>query len=149
MVISFITVVVFQVSSVICIGSVSDIQGPYAIVCIVLKGAILCISENEALTSLSSKASDRLVLAFRPKTSKAYVTMFITFITFCIITKSCITNVKVNFILYGLPFEVLDHPKVKYFVKALKINMPLAINSYNVISIPILMQTSQSCEAFR
>ena len=43
MVISFVIVVAFPVPSVIYIGSVSDIQGPYAIVCIVLKGATLCI----------------------------------------------------------------------------------------------------------
>ena len=75
--------------------------------------------------------------------------MFRTFIAFCIVTKSCITNVnvkmvlsfleclvlnacsfcmianyvsalKANFVLYDLFFEVLDHPKMKYFVKALK-----------------------------
>ena len=140
-----------------------------------LKGATLCVAENEALTSLNSKASDRVQLAFRPKTRKAY-TMFRTFIAFCIVTKSCIVNVnvkmvlsfleclvsnlcpccmianyvsalKAHFVLYDLPFEVLDHPKVKYFVKSIRINRPLAITSHNVITIPILIQISQSCEA--
>ena len=50
--------------------------------------------------------------------------------------------------LFLLPSEVLEHPKVKYFLKALKINRPLSITSHNVITIPILMQISQSCEAF-
>ena len=106
---------------------------------------------------------------------RACVTIFRTFIAFSTVTKSCITNVnvkmvlsfieclvsnacsycmvanyvfslKVNFVLCDLPFEVLEHPKVKYFVKTLKINRPLAITSHNVITIPILMQISQSCE---
>ena len=133
----------------------------------VSKGATLSVLENEALTSLNSKASDRLQLAFCPKTKKAYTTMFRTFIAFCIVTKSCFVNVnvkivyfleclvsnscsccmvanyvlalKTNFVLYDLPFEVLAHPKVKYFVKPLKINRPLAITSHNVIIIPILI----------
>ena len=102
--------------------------------------------------------------------------MFRTFIAFCIVTKSCIANVnvkmvlsfleclvsnacsycmianyvsalKANFVLYDLPFDLLDHPKVKYFVKALRINRPLSITSHNVITIPALIQISQSCEA--
>ena len=81
MVTSFVLVLVFQVLRVICIASVFDTQIPYARVCIVLKGAIICSLENEALMSLSSKASDRLQLVFCPKTCNAYasVTMFRTF----------------------------------------------------------------------
>ena len=102
--------------------------------------------------------------------------MFRTFIAFCVVTKSCIANVnvkmvlsfleclvsnacsycmvanyvsalKANFVLYDLPFDLLDHPKVKYFVKALRINRPLSIVSHNVITVPILIQICQSCEA--
>ena len=151
-------------------------QGLSYVEIFVLKGATLCVLENEDLTSLNSKVSDKLQLAFRPKTRKAYTTMFRTFIAFCIVTKSCIVNVnvkvvlsflvclvsnscsccmvanhvsalKAHFILYDLPFEVLDHPKVKYFVKSMRINRPLAITYHNVITIPILIQISQSCEA--
>ena len=74
----------------ICLGlNIDDVT-------LVLKGANLCMVENEALASLSSKASDRLQLAFRPKTRKAYSTMFRTFIAFCIVTKSCIVNVNIQ-----------------------------------------------------
>ena len=105
------------------------------------KGTALCVVGNEALNSLSSKAADRLQLAFRPKTRSAYASMFRTFVAFCIYTKACITNtnvrvvlssleclvgnscsycmvanyvsaIKANFVLYDLPFHVLDHPKV-------------------------------------
>ena len=54
---------------------------------------------------------------------------------------------KAIFVLYDLPFEVLDHPKVKYFVKSLNSNRPLSITSHNVFTIPILIQISESSEA--
>ena len=142
----------------------------------VLKGATHYVLENEALRLLFSTVSDRLQLAFCPKTRKPIVNMFRTFIAFCIVTRSCIFNVSVKmvlsfleclvsntcscyiignyvsalkayFVLYDLPFEVLNHPKVKYFIKALKIKGSLAINSHNIITIPILTQISQSCKA--
>ena len=129
------------------------------------------------LNSLSSKAAHRLHLAFRPKTRAAYSSMFRTFVAFCIFTKACIINVnvkvvlafleclvvnscsycmvanyvsaiKANCVLYGLPFQVLDHPQVKYFLKALKINRPLKVKSNNVITIPWLIEISKACEGF-
>ena len=112
----------FAVINVNCIVRVPHMQGPSYIDILLLKGATLCVVENEALTSLNSKASDRVQLAFRPKTRKAYTTMFRTFIAFCIVTKSCIVNVNVKMVLSFL-------------------------ESHNVITIPILIQISQSCEA--
>ena len=58
-----------------------------------------------------------------------------------------VSALKAHFVLYDLPFELLDLPKVKYFVKSIRINRPLSITSHNVITIPILIQISQSCEA--
>ena len=103
--------------------------------------------------------------------------MFKTFVAFCIYTNACIVNtnaklvlsfleclvgnscsycmvanhvsaIKANFVLYDLPFHVFDHPKVKYFLKALKINRPLNVKSHNVITIPWLIEISKACEAF-
>ena len=59
----------FAVISVNCIVRVPDMQGPSYRDILLLKGATLWVLENEALTSLNSKASDRVQLAFRPKTS--------------------------------------------------------------------------------
>ena len=99
------------------------------------------------------------------------------FVAFCIFTKSCLENanvkvilsfleclvsnavsscmlanyvsaIKANFILYDLPFQVLDHPKVKYFIKAVKINRPPALKSHNIISIPMLIDLSLACDSF-
>ena len=129
------------------------------------------------LNSLSAKATDRLHLAFRPKTRSAYASMFKTFLAFCIYTKACIVNVnvkvmlsfleclvfnscsycmvanyvsaiKANFVLYDLPFCVLDHPQIKYFLKALKSNRPLRVKSNNIITIAWLIEISKACEGF-
>ena len=96
---------------------------------------------------------------------------------FCIFTKACLENanvkvilsflecfvsnavsscmlanyvsaIKANFILYDLPFQVLDHPKVKYFIKAVKINRPPALKSHNIISISMLIDLSLACDVF-
>ena len=142
-----------------------------------MAGSALCVVGNVVLNSLSSKAAERLHLAFRPKTRSAYASMFMTFMAFCIYTKACIINVnvkvvlsflecsvvnscsycmvanyvlaiKANCVLYDLPFQVLDHPQVKYFLKALKINRPLKVKSNNVITIPWLIEISKACEGF-
>ena len=141
----------------------------------ILKDSALCFLENEALTEWSAKASARLHLAFRPKTYKAYTTMFKTFVAFCTFTKSCLENanvklilsflecfvsnavspcmlanyvsaIKASFILYELPFQVLDHPRVKYFIKAVKINRPPALKTHNIISISMLIKLSMACD---
>ena len=140
-----------------------------------LKDSTLCFLENEALTEWSANASSRFHLAFRPKTYKAYTTMFKIFAAFCIFTKSCLGNanvklilsfleylvsnavspcmlanyvsaIKASFILYNLPFQVLDHPRVKYFIKAVKINRPPALKTHNVISISMLIKLSLACD---
>ena len=91
-------------------------------------------------------------------------------VAFCIVTKSCIVNVnvkmvlsfleclvsnscsccmlanyvlalKAHFVLYDLPFEVLDHPKVKYFVKSIRIKIRISqchYHSYSYTNITIL-----------
>ena len=59
-----------------------------------------------------------------------------------------VSAIKANFVLYDLPFHVLDHPKVKNFFKALKINRPLKVKSHNAITIPWLIEISKACEGF-
>ena len=112
-------------------------------------------------------------MAFRPKTHRAYESMFSTFVAFCLLTKSSLIHVnvkvilsfleclvtnecsasmianyvsviKASFVMYDLPFETLDHPKVKYLWKALRINRPVTITSHNVITIPQLNDLSRA-----
>ena len=58
-----------------------------------------------------------------------------------------VSAIKASFILHDLPFQVLDHPKVKYFIKAVKINRLPAIKSQNVISISMLVDLSLACDS--
>ena len=146
-------------------------QGLAIIVLLILRDATLCVLDNRALTSLSAKASDRLHQAFHPKTYRAYDAMFRTFVAFCIFTKSNI-NVKVilsfleclvknsssscmvanyvsairaSFVMYDLSYYMLDHPKIKYFLKSLRINRPV-VTPHNIINISRLIDISLACD---
>ena len=99
---------------------------------------------NMALQSLSEKAASRTQAAYRPKTKQAYTRMFKVLLVFCICMEVALesVNVKVilsfleslvsndctysmpanylsvinaSFVLYDLPYHVLDHPKIKLF----------------------------------
>ena len=45
-----------------------------------------------------------------------------------------------------MSIEVFDHPKVKYFLKTLRINRPLTVKPHNIISVERLAQISAACE---
>ena len=142
---------------------------------LILKGTTLCVVDNEALKSLSTKAASRLHQAFQPRTCVAYLNMFRNFVAFCVYTKCLLTQVdikvilafleclvingcstsvignyvsaiKAHFVLHDLSFEVFHNPKLKYFLKSLKINRPLTVKPHNIITIDRLVQISAACE---
>ena len=119
--------------------------------------------------------ASRLHQAFRPRTRGAYLTMFRTFVVFCVHTRCVLLYVKIkvvlsfleclvindcsvsmienyvsaikaHFVLHDLSFTVFEHPKLKYFLKALRINRPLTVKSHNIISIDRLIDISVACE---
>ena len=121
------------------------------------------------METLSTQASSRVADVFRPKTRRAYTMMFRVFIAFCVVMKvslaslsvkvvlsfleclfankcpvSMICNyvsaIKANFIVYDLPFETCIHPKVKYFIKSLKINRPLKVSHHNIVDVVSYVQ---------
>ena len=63
----------------------------------------------------------------------------------CSMVENYVSAIKANFILYELPFAVLSHPKVKYFIKSLKINRPLTLKTRNLIDLQILRRLSEAC----
>ena len=97
--------------------------------------------------------------------------MFRVFIAFCVVMKVSLTSVsvkvllfleclvvnkcsmsmicnyvsaiKANFLVYDLPFEVCDYPKIKYFIKYLKINRPLKVCHHNIVDVPVLRHMSK------
>ena len=141
----------------------------------ILRDTALCVVDTEALTSLSAKAASRLHQAFCPRTRGAYLNMFRTFVAFCVHTKCALADVnikvilsfleclvindcsvsmienyvsaiKAHFVLHDLSFTVFEHPKLKYFLKPLRINRPLTVKPHNIISIDRLIQISQACD---
>ena len=127
-----------------------------------------------ALSSLSKKAASRTHAAFRPKIRQAYFRMFRIFLAFCIcmdvsvarvevkvipsfleclICNKCsvamisnyLSAIKACFVLYDLPFHILDHPRIKYFQKSVKINRPLTLISHNIIDLDTLEKISAAC----
>ena len=127
---------------------------------------------------LKAKASSRLHTAYRPKTRRCYQLLFRNFIGFCICSDidpteitlhevlayleylsennvSCnmlannISALKANFIMYSLQYELMEKPQVRLFVKATKINRPLAITTRNIMSIDILKDLIAACDALK
>ena len=53
---------------------------------------------------------------------------------------------KANFIMYGLDHSLIDHQKVKYFMKSVKINRPLVFVPRNIMSIHMLRKLIKMCD---
>ena len=130
------------------------------------------------METLTSRVSQRLHQAFRPKTKKAYSAMVRVFMAFYIVMKVAIQNVSVKVLLsfleclvinkcsatvvtnyvsaikasltlYYLEFVICDHPNVKYFLKSLRINRPLSVTHHNIIDIPMLKRIASLAKAMK
>ena len=128
-----------------------------------------------ALRSLSRRAASRTQEAFRPKTRQAYTKMFRVFMAFCIymqvslmkidvnvilsfceclVANECsvsmianyLSAIKASFVLCNMSYSLLDHPRIKYFLKSMRINRPMTVTSHNVIDLHMLERISQACE---
>ena len=44
-----------------------------------------------------------------------------------------------------MPFKLLEEPKVKYFVRSVRINRPLAVSQHNLIDITRLTELCHAC----
>ena len=123
------------------------------------------------LETLSKKAAHRTQAAYRPKIRQAYKRMFEVFMAFCIhmcvlvhsvdvrillsflecfvindCTYSMLCNymsaIKASFVLYDLPHDLLDHPRLKLFLKSVRINRPLTLVPHNIIDLDMLEKIS-------
>ena len=128
-----------------------------------------------ALNQLSEGASRRLQMAFRPKTQKCYKLLFRTFIAFCVFMKvkmhcvdtKCVLSfleclarqntsvhmlgnyvsaIKAMFILFHLDHLVLEDPKIKYFIKSVRINRPLTFTRRNIMDVTALKKLVHWCD---
>ena len=110
---------------------------------------------QERIAGFIVGASTRIRDAFRPRTKKCYQLLFRNFVAFCICAKisiQCISlsvvlafleflawnqvsvhmvannvsAIKANLVLYGLDHTFMDHPRIKYFIKSMKMSRPLS-----------------------
>ena len=133
------------------------------------------LSDHTTVSALAREAQVRLHSAFRPKTTQAYTMLFRIFIAFCICCSLSINKVtlvhilaymeflaknnvsvpmlanhisalKAKFTLYDLNFQLLDHPKVKYFLRSMKLNRPLVVSPKNIMSLDTLTNLVRQCD---
>ena len=57
-----------------------------------------------------------------------------------------LSAIKANFVLYNMSYSLLEHPRIKYFQKAMRISRPLAVISHNVIDLHMLERISKACD---
>ena len=114
-------------------------------------------------------------VTIRPKTRQAYTKMFRVFLAFCVYMQVALMEIDVNvilslceclvvnhcsvsmivnylsaikasFVLYNMPYSLLDHPRIKYFQKSMRIKRSLAVTSHNVIDLSMLERISKTCD---
>ena len=127
---------------------------------------------REELVLLKAKASSRLHMAYRPKTrcchqlllgfcissdinpSKISLQEVLAYLEYlfengvsCNMLSNNISALKANFIMYSLQYELMDQPQVRLFIKAIKINHPLAITTRNIMTIDTLKNLIAACDS--
>ena len=50
--------------------------------------------------------------------------------------------IKASLVLYDLPHDLLDHPRLKLFLKSVRINRPLTLVPHNIIDLDMLEKIS-------
>ena len=122
------------------------------------------------------RATTRVQQALRPKTARCYDLLFRNFVGFCVCNKiniiyitideimaymeylvengvsvnmvaNNISAIRAKFVMYGLPHDLLHHPRIQYFIKSLKINRPLTVTTRNIMSLSTLETLVQLCES--
>ena len=117
-----------------------------------------------ALSQLSRNAYTRLHGAFRPKTSQCYSMLFRTFLAFCVYMQvsvkkvdckfvlpfleclavqntsvhmlaNYLSAVRAMFVMFNLNYQILDDPKIKYFIKSVRINRPLMVPRRHILDL--------------
>ena len=136
---------------------------------------MLCFVGAQKCKTLQEKVKNRLSTAFRPKTRMCYQRLFKVYVGFCLCVNvalhdlsvasvlcfleylvdnrvsvcmvvNYISALKAMAIIYSIPHSVFEHPQIKYFVRALKINRPLTVSKKNVIDIPTLKRIIALCQ---
>ena len=134
------------------------------------------LGRERPLATLMQRATTRVQQALRPKTSRCYDLLFCNFIGFCVCNKINIISISIDeimaymeylvengvsvnmvsnnisairakFVMYGLPHDLLHHPRIAYFTKSLKINRPLTVTPRNIMSLATLSNLVHLCSS--
>ena len=130
---------------------------------------------QERIAGFIVGASTRIRDAFRPHTKKCYQLLFRNFVAFYICAKisiRCISHsvvlafleflawnkkvsvhmvannvsaIKANLVLYGLDHTFIDRPRIKYFIKSMKMSEPLSVTDRPIMSIKTLHSFISAC----
>ena len=129
------------------------------------------------MSDLSRSAATRIKSAFRPKTQRCYNMLFRTFVAFCVFVglslykvneknvisfleylvqqnasvhmlANYVAAIKVNFIMHNLTRTCFSDPKIKYFLKSVRINRPLRVPRRNIMSVKTLKHLVSLCDGF-
>ena len=133
------------------------------------------VAGQRRLFHLVDGASERVKSAFRPKTRRCYQLLFRNFVGFCCIADILIKDIslhsvmayleylalnkvsvhmvannvaaiKANLVMYGIDHSVMEHPRIKYFLKCMRINRPLSVPVQNIISLQNLVVIAHLCD---
>ena len=57
-----------------------------------------------------------------------------------------VSAIKAQFVIRGLNFRIWEHPNIKYFIKAVKINRPICVKRKNIMDSQTLGQLVKLCD---
>ena len=75
----------------------------------------------------------------------------------CLVSNNCtysmlcnyVSAIKASFVLYDLPHDLLDHPRLKLFLKSVRIHRPLTLVPHNIIDLDMLEKISVACDSLK
>ena len=83
------------------------------------------------------------------KTSVSAALSYLEFLVENEVSVNMVKNhIRAMSIVYDLQFSSWDHPKVRYFVKALKLHRPMVLTKRNIIDIGTLKRMVALCQRF-
>ena len=133
------------------------------------------VSGHRLMSNLSKSAATQIQSAFRPKTQRCYKMLFRNFVAFCVFVNlslkkanaknvisfleylvqqttsvhmlaNHVAAIKANCIIYNLDKSCGTDPKIKYFLKSVRINIPLAVPRRNIMSVKVLKHVVSLCD---
>ena len=130
---------------------------------------------QERIAGFMVGANSRLRDAFRPKAKRCYQLLFRNFVGFCVcaaislrsvslsvvmayleflvsngVSANMVANnisaIKANFVMYSLDHSFLDHPRVRYFLKSMKMSRPLSVTDRPIMTVDTLHSFISACK---